>query len=123
MKSLLVTLPEIPPLAASKARVLVLMAGGAVPGDELISQQVYRGQPGRRRTGRAARESLDFERAILTIIKSEPDIAAQRAKLAPLVERVDADQNMTAIEAAFARPVRSRSTSRSNRRSRRRFSN
>jgi pimeloyl-ACP methyl ester carboxylesterase len=69
---------------------VVLLAGGGVPGDELIAQQVYRGNLAEGASEESARQSRDLERAILTIIKAEPDIAAQRTKLAPLVEKTPA---------------------------------
>ena len=78
---------EIAPMVAVRmpqVAFLILLAGPGVPGDEIIAQQVYRGNLAGGAPQESAKQARELERAILNIVKAEPDAAAQRPKLMAL---------------------------------------
>jgi pimeloyl-ACP methyl ester carboxylesterase len=63
---------------------LVLLAGTGVPGDEILAQQLYRGNLAGGASEESAKQARELERAILNVVKTEPDAAALQGKLAAL---------------------------------------
>jgi pimeloyl-ACP methyl ester carboxylesterase len=64
---------------------LILLAGTGVPGDELIEAQSYHGALASGASEEVAKQSREFEHALLQIIKTETDAAARQAKVTALV--------------------------------------
>jgi pimeloyl-ACP methyl ester carboxylesterase len=65
---------------------LILLAGPGVPGDEILAQQIYRGDLAGGASEESATQARELEHAILNTIKTEPDAAARQGKLAVLAE-------------------------------------
>jgi pimeloyl-ACP methyl ester carboxylesterase len=77
---------------------LILLAGTGVPGDETIVQQVYRGNLAGGASEESARQARELERAILNIVKAEPDAEAQQRKLMALAEATPGLQQILKAE-------------------------
>jgi pimeloyl-ACP methyl ester carboxylesterase len=79
---------------------LILLAGTGVPGDQLIAQQIYRGDLAGGASEESAKQARELERAILNVIKAEPDPAARQGKLAALAEGTPGLQQILKAESA-----------------------
>jgi pimeloyl-ACP methyl ester carboxylesterase len=77
---------------------LILLAGTGVPDDETIVQQVYRGNLAGGASEESARQARELERAILNIVKAEPDAEAQQRKLMALAEATPGLQQILKAE-------------------------
>lgn len=99
------------PLAAARAgsgpggaAFIVMLAGGGVPGDEILMEQ---GQAALRANG-AAQQILDFQRAFhqafLPVVKAEPDPANLPGKLTAAFEKLKAENPIANMAAAQLEP-------------------
>jgi pimeloyl-ACP methyl ester carboxylesterase len=71
---------------------LILLAGPGAPGDETIVQQVYRLNLAGGASEESAKRAREFERAVLNIVKAEPDAQALERKLMALAEGIPGGQ-------------------------------
>ena len=95
------------PMAATRAgeaAFVVMLAGGGVPGDEILLEQ---GQAGLRAAG-AAPQVLEFQRAFhqafLPVVKAESDPAKLPEKLAAAFEKLKAENPIANMAAAQLQP-------------------